>query len=321
MMIGLIIIIFGCLVNANQSFTPDIVDVWVEKIVLSEDMSATGVPMGNQVTLYECASKDCMLRVSDSDALSVVNANHPIPVGEYRYLTVTSCSGTTPNYPAKVSGTVTMGGAEYYTHSNNGLKKKEGSEASELVSLSFSDCVVDYELHSPIQFTDAVVTPLGVFVDTYMMASGHIGESPHKDGCMTGDDDFSVCLGAPRFIPMASHVPPTVARYDIKDDTTTNLYGRLVVFLTGNNIAPLGGFFHRYYDEALDHKPGMAMAPIARMVKNTGNSYDIYMAATPFNAREGVFIDFKLGGSHTGKYRKPDGTDLKYSVIVDTNRQ
>jgi hypothetical protein len=316
MMIGLIIIIFGCLVNANQSFTPDIVDVWVEKIVLSEDMSATGVPMGNQVTLVECSSDDCTIRVSDSRELQSLNKKSPIPVGTYRHVTVTSCSDTRTSYPAQVSGTVKINEKNYYTHATNGLVQKNGSESSQLVTVSFSDCVVNYELHPPIQLTDSVVTPLGIFVDIHGMASGHLGEQPHKEGCMTGASDpvKSVCLEAPRFIPMASHAPPTVARYDIKDDTTTNLYGRLVVFLTGNNTTPLGGFFHRYYNEPAKHKPGMAVAPIARMVKSTDNGHDIYMAATPFNATEGVFRDFKLTNTHTGTYVRPDGKPLTYSA-------
>ncbi|MEK9727111.1 MAG: hypothetical protein VW397_03265 [Candidatus Margulisiibacteriota bacterium] len=305
--------------TGEQSFTPSKIQFWVEKITLSSGMSSDGIPNGEQLTLHECLSSDCYITVSDNDLLSQLSGNKQIKAGTYRYLTVQTCSGNKTFFLAKLRGSVTMDGKEYYSHSSEGLLEKVGNETEQDVTMSFTQCNYYYELQSDIQFSDSTVTPLTLFMDLNNIAWGRVGVQSIESGCFQGDVGSdgvvaSVCMGVPHMIPVASSSTPTIQRFHIYNSgKNENTAGGMMVFFLNDQGDILGGFSRRLFNEFSEAPQINAfdMAFKRVVLLNTG-AYQIETFGNTFNSTYLNFPQFSLNTHTTSTYLDSSNTSFTY---------
>ena len=309
----------------EQSFTPTEVDVWIDRIVLSTDMTQSGEPAGEYMTLYQCDQpEDCFIRVTDSNALSVFSTSQSAKAGQYRYMMVDTCSQDNQSFQAKLKGSVLLDGTSYYTHESEGLLEQTGSISPQMVTVSFARCEYYYELQSDVDVTDSVILPVTVWMDFKDLAWARKGATLIEDGCFEGGlgsdaTIFTVCMGMPHFIPIQSSSIPTVERYWVykKGQDVPSAGGKLTVF-KGEDGDILGGFSSRYYSETsvIPEISEFDMA-IKRSSKNHDGSYRFQTYGNSFESTYLYFPAFFLN-DHSGEYSSVEGGELyEYQVSLD----
>lgn len=317
----LLISVFAFALPGEQSFTPDSIQFRVESIILSTTISG-GIPTGETLTLYECTSGDCLIPLSTNLSLENYKALKQIKAASYRYVTVTSCSGNETNFKSKLSGTVTIGDKRYYTHATEGLLEQQASESAQDVEVLFTQCRFYNELQTNFETSDSIELPLTLFLDLTNIAWGRNGVQTIESGCFQGEkgsDDtvFSVCMGVPHMIPVASASSPIIQKYNIhkKTEAANTASGQLVFFLDDkNNI--LGGFSRRIFSEnsiVLDI-PQFDMA-IKRVSMNANGSYTISTFGTTFDNTFLNFSQFTLNDHDNKTYTNSAGESFNYAAV------
>jgi hypothetical protein len=312
----------------EHSFTPTEVQFWVEKIVLSSDMSSSGVPRGETLTLYECTDNDCYLEVSDNNMLETLDMKYQLKQGAYRYLTVTTCSGGANEFFAKVRGVATIDGTPYYTHSTEALMEQLAAESPQVVTLSFTQCEYYYELQQDFMISDSIETPLTLFVDLENSAWGRKGVQSIESGCFEGQDAadgsnggadgivMSVCLSVPHMIPIASELPPNIQRYHIyKSGELPSTAGGMIVLFVDDDSQLLGGFSRRLYTttSVLPNIEWFDMALKRATLKSNG-VYAFETFGVTFNSLYLEFEQFSLD-NHSGEtYSGSSGIEYGYQA-------
>ncbi|MEC8678163.1 MAG: hypothetical protein VXX85_04850 [Candidatus Margulisiibacteriota bacterium] len=316
------LLLFSVIVMAapgEQSFTPSLIEFWVEKIVLSTEMTSSSYPSGDQLTLYECTTDDCYISLTNNNLLSQLDADLQIKAGSYRYLTVTTCSEEDEVFYAKLKGSVMIDGVNYYTHSTEALLEQTGSVAEQSVTLEFNQCNYYYELQQDAVFSDSVQTPLTLFIDLQNIAWGRNGVEPIESGCfqgVSGSDGVvrSVCLSVPHMIPMNVSEQPTIERFHIyKADSTVDTAGGVLVFYMDDNSQVLGGFSRRLYNETseLPDIPWFDMS-IKRMTLLDNGSYEFETYDNNFNSEYLYFPSFSLDSYSRQFYSGEDDVLYEY---------
>ncbi len=324
---NLFLILFtSCLFAATgeNSFTPEEIVFPIEKIQLSTELVGED-PAGEVLTIYECTSGDCMLKLfsdsrldsdslSDADDLAKLAINLQINDDPYRYLTIISCSGNTVTFNATLKGEVNISGTQYYTASDVGLKE-DVDFTPESVTVEFAGCSMYYELQSDIQVIDSEVSPLTLFLDINDIASGHLGVAPYENGCGqygTDPNIISICMGYPHMVPLQSTTSPTVQNYNIyrfgEADNTAG--GRIVFYTDSSGSSILGGFSRFIFSDTseLPEYPYFYHS-VQRVSQNDSGSYSFSTYGLFYNTTYLNFTDFPLN-SHNGD----PGTDRVYST-------
>jgi hypothetical protein len=311
--------------DGEQSFTPSSYQFPIQSIVLSTGMSA-GFPSGDQVTLYECTSGDCLMELKDNISLSNLTISKEIKVANYRYLTITSCSGNNAGFNAKVKGTVTITKdnttKKYYSHATEGLLEQKGSISEEEVSVTFNQCRFYHELQDDFEVSDSIALPLTLFMDLKNVAWARLGIKTNVPvgGCFQGVEGtdgqiLSLCVGLPHLTPIASSKNPTIQRYFIRKNTEAeNDAGGMVVLFTNANGTVLGGFTRRYFTVHSKAPSAEFDMPIKRVVFNSNGSYSMKTFGRTFDSTYLDFSEFLLD-THQNKSYKDDG-NVSHSYIA-----
>ena len=136
------------------------------------------MPAGDKITLYECTSGDCLIELTNNIALSNADAMKEIKVANYRYLTVTACSGNASSFEAQVKGTVEITKdnvtTKYYSHSTEGLLEQMGA-TEQAVAVTFNQCQFYHELQNDFEVSDSIEQPLTLYMDLDNVAWGRQG--------------------------------------------------------------------------------------------------------------------------------------------------
>ncbi len=307
--------------TGEQSFTPAEIQFRVESIIISTEISG-GVPAGDMLTLYECTSGDCFLSLMDSIFLDNKKALKQIKSEDYRYVTVTSCSGNETNFKSKLKGNVSINGTSYYTHSTEGLLEQFASTPAQDVDVLFTQCRFYYELQSDLVISDSLESQLTLFMDLSNIAWGRQGVQTMESGCFQGEkgsDDlvFSVCMGVPHMIPISATASPTITKFQIhnKGEAANTAGGELVFFMDKDNNV-LGGFSRRIFSSTSKPTviPEFDMS-MKRVTMNANGTYTISTFGSNFNSTFLNFSQFTFNTHENETYSNSEGTSFSYVAV------
>lgn len=314
--------------DGEQSFTPSSYQFPIQSIVLSTDMSAE-LPSGDQITLYECTSGDCLMELTNNISLSNLSISKEIKVANYRYLTITSCSGNNAGFNAKVKGTVeiTKNGLKktYYSHSTEGFLEQTGAIPEQAVSVTFNQCRFYHELQENFEVSDSIELPLTLFMDLKNVAWGRFGIKTNVavGGCFQGEEGsdgviLSLCVGLPHLTPIAASTKPTIQRYFIRKNTeAANQAGGMIVLFTDANTTVLGGFSRRYFTVHSKAPSAEFDMPIKRVVLNSNGSYSMKTFGRTFDSMYLDFSEFLLNSHENESYKDDSNVSHAYTAVKE----
>ena len=328
MWIKLFLLCFSLVVvadNGEQSFTPSSYKFPIQSIVLSTEISAE-MPAGDKITLYECTSGDCLIELTNNIALSNADAMKEIKVANYRYLTVTACSGNASSFEAQVKGTVEITKdnvtTKYYSHSTEGLLEQMGATPEQAVAVTFNQCQFYHELQNDFEVSDSIEQPLTLYMDLDNVAWGRQGIKTNVavGGCfegVTGSDGtiFSLCVGLPHLTPIASSSSPTIKRFLIrKNSQSANQAGGMIVLFTDDDSNILGGFSRRYFSYTSKPQAAEFDMPFKRASLNSNGAYSMKTFGRTFESTYLDFSEFSVNSHDNESYTDDDGVSHDYTA-------
>lgn len=306
--------------DMESSFTPSMVKFRVESIDLSTAIDR-GQPAGQVMNLLSCTQGDCFLKLTDNQWLEQLSVFRQIKAGDYRYLTVTSCSGNTQSFVAELAGVVNLNGDPYITHPTQGLIPRVGAAPAQVVPVTFNHCQFYNELQVDLSVKDSIEEQLTLYVDMNNIAWGRQGIATMGSGCFQGEEGdngilYSVCMGVPHMVPIHNEPSPTVKRYNIYsvDKESNTAGGQLVLFMSPNQSI-LGGFARRIFsNESLPNGRPEFDTAIKRVQINDDGTYDIKTTGHQFGAMMLHFPRFNLEDDINKLYFGYDGFQYAYSA-------
>ncbi len=138
-----------------QSFTPTSIKISLFSIALVEGALSDFAGPSNSGNIYQCpgaSAKDCLVEVSDLQALTDALNSAPakIPEGTYTHVTTTFCSPSDSNKQLlEITGSSTFGGKTYITDTANGIIEGAANDATP-VAFRFNGCASNIPLQTPV---------------------------------------------------------------------------------------------------------------------------------------------------------------------------
>lgn len=306
----------------ENSFTPSMVKFRVESIDLSTAIDR-GQPAGQVMNLFSCTQGDCFLNLTNNQWLDQLSVFRQIKAGDYRYLTVTSCSGNTQSFVAELAGTVNLDGNQYITHPTQGLIPRVGAAPAQVVPVTFNHCQFYNELQVDLSVQDSIEEQLTLYVDMNNIAWGRQGIATMGSGCFQGEEGdngilYSVCMGVPHMVPIHNEPSPTAKRYNIYsvDKESNTAGGQLVLFMSPNQSI-LGGFARRIFSNTSEKNGDSNFdTAIKRVQINDDGTYDIKTTGHEFGTTMVHFPSFNLGDHDNKLYYGDNGVRYHYRAKI-----
>ena len=286
---------------------------------------------GNTSTnIYTCAANSndgCLVDLAGPSLQDLLGAGTvTVDAGTYDEVDISTCTGE-GSYHAFLSGSVSLGGAEYVTRTSGVLAP---GDASEPTQLEYAGCTRSYPLPVPLVVTDTAGAPIDfrLYFDMRDLAWASLGFQDTANGWLPGGcagprpGDPStggtatpyLCTGYPDVAGVVDNAVPSVERYRINGAATIGLLFRA----SGGQF--VGGYSRRFFSEGVAANPGFnADTPVDEFTPNGDGNYHLstFGGSGPGGVGVSHYVVFPAfsRASHSGTGIGQDVNPFTYTAV------